>query len=295
MDEDEDPAARKRRKDNERKKRWLEKQDPESRERIRAAKAAASRLRIAAETPEQRKARQAVDALAHQSRIAAETPEQRSARQAVDALAHQIRITAETPEQRSARQALDAVAHHIQIAAETNQQREIRLSANLHSQQLARQRQTEAILQEAINYTDNSVAHHSCGPLDVVCQFCGSRNFAAERPADRKFTSCCRKGKVKLSKPLDDNGVELEYPDFLRALLSDSSHPNHTHFRQHIRSYNSAVSFASMGAKIVDLPGRGPYVFKVSMVDLSLLFTWQRYLKFQFFSIVCFNEVCDSF
>ena len=93
MDEDEDPAARKRRKANERQKRWLEKQDPESRERIRAAKAAASRLRIAAETPEQRQARQDVDALAHQIRIAAEIPEQRSARQAVDAMAHQIRIT----------------------------------------------------------------------------------------------------------------------------------------------------------------------------------------------------------
>jgi hypothetical protein len=73
-----------------------------------------------------------------------------------------------------------------------------------------------------------------------------------------------------LSKPFDVNGEELEYPEFLRALLSDPWHPNHTHFREHIRSYNSAVSFASMGAKIVDVPGRGPYVFKVSMVNQSI-------------------------
>nr|XP_029713639.1 uncharacterized protein LOC115257822 [Aedes albopictus] len=43
----------------------------------------------------------------------------------------------------------------------------------------------------------------------------------------------------------------------------DTNNPERTHFRQCIRSYNSAVSFASLGAKIADVPGRGPYVFKV--------------------------------
>ena len=68
---------------------------------------------------------------------------------------------------------------------------------------------------------------------------------------------------MKLPKPVDVNGVELEYPEFLRMLLSDPANLNRAHLREYIRSYNSAVSFASMGAKIVDLPGRGPYVFKV--------------------------------
>jgi hypothetical protein len=96
-----------------------------------------------------------------------------------------------------------------------------------------------------------------------ICQLCRSRNFKAERPSDKKFTSCCRKGKVKLPKPKGENGVELAYPEFLRTLLSDTTAPSSTHFRENIRSYNNAVSFASMGAKIVDVPGRGPYVFKV--------------------------------
>lgn len=34
-------------------------------------------------------------------------------------------------------------------------------------------------------------------------------------------------------------------------------------FREHIRNYNSSVSFASFGADVVTLPGSGPYVFKV--------------------------------
>lgn len=96
-----------------------------------------------------------------------------------------------------------------------------------------------------------------------MCQFCGSRNFASERPIDGKFTSCCRKGRVKLPKLMSESGIELIYPDFLRTLLSDIDNPNCSNFRELIRSYNSAVSFASMGAKIMDVPGRGPYVFKV--------------------------------
>jgi hypothetical protein len=293
MEEDEEPCARKRRMANERKKKWLAKQNPESLRRIREARAAAYRLRKSAETPEQRLARQTADAAAYQRQRATETPEQRLARQTADAAVHQrqrasetteqrlARQTAdavvhqrqrasETPEQRLARQTADAVAHQVRIITQTSQQAEERHAARIQNRQLAQRRQHEAILQEAINLSDNSVNIHHCGPFDVICQFCYSKNFAAERPADLKFTTCCRKGKVKLSKPFDVNGEELEYPEFLHALLSDPWHPNHTHFREHIRSYNSAVSFASMGAKIVDVPGRGPYVFKVSMVNQSI-------------------------
>ena len=104
---------------------------------------------------------------------------------------------------------------------------------------------------------------HTCGAMDVICQFCSARNFSAERPLDDKFTSCCRKGKVKLEQPKDINGSLLEYPDFLREMISNPEHLSCKHFRENIRSYNSAVSFASMRAKVVDFKGGGPYVFKV--------------------------------
>src|SRR5258705_13596173 len=62
---------------------------------------------------------------------------------------------------------------------------------------------------------------------------------------------------------MDVTGVEQAYPDFLRNLLYDTTSASSAQFRKHIRSYNSTVSFAYLGAKIVDLPRRGPYVFKV--------------------------------
>src|SRR5258705_13432815 len=65
--------------------------------------------------------------------------------------------------------------------------------------------------------------------MNIICQFCCSRNFVAERRSYGKFTSCCRKGKLKLPRPMDVNGVEQAYADFLRNLLTSSAQ-----FREHI-------------------------------------------------------------
>src|SRR5258705_600854 len=62
---------------------------------------------------------------------------------------------------------------------------------------------------------------------------------------------------------MDVTGVEQAYPDFLRNLLYDTTSASSAQFREHIISYNSTFSFAYLGAKIVDLRRRGPYVFKV--------------------------------
>ncbi|GBN64592.1 hypothetical protein AVEN_156438-1 [Araneus ventricosus] len=39
--------------------------------------------------------------------------------------------------------------------------------------------------------------------MNIICQFRKSINLAAERPYGGKFTSCCRKEKIKLEKPSD--------------------------------------------------------------------------------------------
>ncbi len=46
-------------------------------------------------------------------------------------------------------------------------------------------------------------------------------------------------------------------------MMSVPVHQYYTHFRDNIRSYNNAVSFASMGVMLVDSHGEGPYVFNV--------------------------------
>lgn len=121
----------------------------------------------------------------------------------------------------------------------------------------------EEIQSQITQLNENEVTPHSCGPLNIICKFCRSKNFIGERPSDGLFTTCCRKGKVMLPKVFDTNGNELTYPQFLEDFLSNPANPLHSRFREQIRSINNAVSFASMGAKIIDVPGRGPYVFKV--------------------------------
>ncbi|GBN67889.1 hypothetical protein AVEN_189606-1 [Araneus ventricosus] len=92
---------------------------------------------------------------------------------AVDAAAYRRRIEAETPAQSQACRERYAEAHH-----------------------LVRNRQR-------IHFIEAQVEMHNCGPMNIICQFRKSKNFAAEGPSDGKFTSCCRKGKIKLEKPSD--------------------------------------------------------------------------------------------
>lgn len=221
-----------------------------------------------------------------------ETEEQALERRLANARLSQLETEAQSEARRAAnaeqnrqqyRQAIQAsqVAHHeqaseriasnfqardqsrqLQVRAQFDATRAANAERNLRNYQ-ARSREAHQ-QQIAINHFNEAlIDEHDCGTLDVICQFCRSVNFLAERPSDGKFNSCCRKGKVMLPKVLDVNGVVVNYPDFLLNLLSNPIVPSYLHFRRNIRAYNSAVSFASMGAKIVELPGRGPYVFKV--------------------------------
>ncbi|GFY40915.1 helitron_like_N domain-containing protein [Trichonephila inaurata madagascariensis] len=52
------------------------------------------------------------------------------------------------------------------------------------------------------------------------------------------------------------------YPVEMKGLM-DGSHDLSEHFKNNIRSYNSALSFASMGAQIVPPAGRGAYCFRI--------------------------------
>ncbi|GBM14432.1 hypothetical protein AVEN_246594-1 [Araneus ventricosus] len=118
---------------------------------------------------------------------------------AVDAAGYSRRIEAETPAQSQAHRERYAEAHH-----------------------LVRNRQSQRIRDEAIHFIEAQEETHNCGPMHIICQFSKSKNFAAERPSDGKFTSCCRKGKLKLEKPSDalkriNNSYELSSTKNLRT------------------------------------------------------------------------------
>ena len=70
-----------------------------------------------------------------------------------------------------------------------------------------------------------------------------------------EFRQCCDYGNVKLP------GLSA-YPVEMKHLLMKNDDKGRN-FRLNIRSYNSALAFASFGASFDVPPGRGPYCFKV--------------------------------
>ncbi len=79
---------------------------------------------------------------------------------------------------------------------------------------------------------------HDLGPMDVECEFCEAKHWAAEAAVNKEFELCCKKGDAI-----------LEYlrppPAVLRALL-EGDNPRARSFRQYIRAYNSALTFTSV-------------------------------------------------
>ncbi|GBL94272.1 hypothetical protein AVEN_16796-1 [Araneus ventricosus] len=146
---------------------------------------------------------------------------------------------------------------------ETQEERQNLLAVSEEYRKRIHQQQSQGIINQSLYFCESQVETQYCGPMNVICEVCKSKNFLGERPSDNKFTICCRKGKFKLQKSVDSEDNILKYPGFLKDLMSNIENPCYTNFREHISSYNSAVSFALMGTKLVDLNGRGPYMFKV--------------------------------
>ncbi|KAF9745488.1 hypothetical protein NGRA_3552, partial [Nosema granulosis] len=99
------------------------------------------------------------------------------------------------------------------------------------------------------------VNEHYCGTMEHECEYCGALHFEGESNVHGLFKSCCHFGKVKLQR-------SRRYPEHLQNLLTNKTNPNAKNFRDNIRSYNSALSFGSMGAQIESL-SRGSYCFKI--------------------------------
>jgi hypothetical protein len=94
----------------------------------------------------------------------------------------------------------------------------------------------------SLSVFDLMAGPHSLGLMTHKCEFCSALYFVQEAVAPKQerlmFENCCKKGDVHL-EPL--KGV----PPYLRNLYESQS-PNRQHFRQNIRSYNSALAFTSV-------------------------------------------------
>lgn len=95
---------------------------------------------------------------------------------------------------------------------------------------------------------EQKVKPFDLGSMDQICSHCKARHFKGERSQEKQFTTCCAKGKVILPEP-------GPFPELLEAFITKNHHKSNEFLLQ-IRNYNSALAFASMGAKIVTVPGK---------------------------------------
>ena len=78
----------------------------------------------------------------------------------------------------------------------------------------------------------------------MKCKFCGSLSYEFEK------NHCCHHGTVNLP--------DINFPDSLKNIFLHNNQ-----FKQNIRIYNNALSFASFSCKPVEFKSRGPPVLKL--------------------------------
>ena len=125
-------------------------------------------------------------------------------------------------------QAMNAQEHAEMIPIETAEERSYRERALAERNRVGVPRTHRAACKAII--FENRFPVHYCGEMDMTCQNCCAKHFKAERPPDKKFSQCCRKGRVLLPPP-------KECPQPLLGLLQ-GTHPEAKSFLPKIRNYN---------------------------------------------------------
>ncbi|XP_011858618.1 PREDICTED: uncharacterized protein LOC105556155 [Vollenhovia emeryi] len=219
-----------------------------------------SQQRRRIENLEERLQRQEADAQRHAQQRLEENDEERCRRQEADAQRHAQHRFDENDQERCRRQEADAQRHAQQRLDENDEERSRRQEADAqrHDQRRRQGRELNYHLALIDKGNEINVPVHKLGKMNVKCQFCKSLNFACEKPKDGKFTYCCQKGKLQLEP--------INLPDFLRKLYMGNDNLS-KNFRDNIRSYNSALAMASMGAPSnrnpIDVVTLAPYCLKI--------------------------------
>src|SRR5882757_5412428 len=106
-------------------------------------------------------------------------------------------------------------------------------------------------------------ARHSLGPMNVQCPKCHALHFNTEKLSKSlvrqpQFGICCLSGQINLP-PFPPAPREL-------AELFDGTSPYSSEFKTHIRQYNTAFAFTSLGVNVDQsvIAGSGPYSFRIS-------------------------------
>ena len=168
------------------------------------------------------------------------------------------RVRAElSPEQREALNAVNRAASAAARDNETEEEREERNRRNREAMARARARANNIHVAARARSYDPAFPplKVDLGLRNNLCRYgCNALLF------DKELTSarCCSKGKVALT----DSQILKQCDPVLKRLLLGQD-PRSRDFHAYIRSFNSALGFASMGASASPPPGRGPYCFRI--------------------------------
>ena len=102
----------------------------------------------------------------------------------------------------------------------------------------------------------NDVEVFSLGKFNQVCKPCKAIYFQFERNYSQNYTKCCMEGKIKLTLPRAP-------PQFMQNWINKSDRGMGKNFKEKIRNYNNMIALGSMGFQRANVPGTGPYCFKI--------------------------------
>ncbi|XGW02733.1 hypothetical protein V3C99_014623 [Haemonchus contortus] len=256
----EERAARQQ-ADVERRRRTREREGSEERAARQQADAERRRRTRAREGREERAARQQADVERRRRLREREDSEERAARQQADVERQRRRRVRESSGERRSGLQFDAERHQRARMEETFQERDVRLTSDAERHRRLRNRPPASL---GIALRSRLSEPGYLGGLNYICENCGARHFLCEVKPQHpgRFFDCCELGRFNLD-------FFSNFPEGLRKLYvqepTDSVEQNRVrrNFMENIRTFNSALAMASMGAQVDTIRGRGPYCYRI--------------------------------
>ncbi|XP_059179144.1 uncharacterized protein LOC131958244 [Physella acuta] len=220
----------------------------------------AQRRRRAAMSEQLLQKHRETDTVSHQRRREAMDVEQIQQLREANTVSHQRRREAMDVEQIQQLRETNVVGQrqrrnrmqHNQILQERNEnaerQRVVRQHKKGRLNKFVRSCNT-ALLYE--NFAEDEIEESYLGAMSINCPFCYAKHFKNECSSN-----CCHKGTILLP--------DIKMHPYISNCMSGSD-PNSKNFMENIRSYNSAMAFASMGAQVDEAVTRrsGPYCYRI--------------------------------
>ena len=204
------------------------------------------------------------DAAQHRHMRSQTSEEQRHQRREQNAASqrqHRIRLTDVDRQQIRVENAAQHRRRLNELTDEERQHRRERNAANMRRRRAEQQPREANIAQ--MDFMENNVQPFNVGKNEYKCFGCNALMFKGELHKgvlgrDAKFSMCCAYGSIQLPD-IQPPPEELQH-----LLTSDDARSKE--FRTHIRMYNSAVAFASIGVDFGSVFNfnNGPPVYKLN-------------------------------